>query len=152
MAIAQPQGTLPPYPSRMATLSTLVRRAIKAQPGEPADAATEALAVHYASLIDNAAAGKKYAAALSWLRRAEQLTDEEQHADTIRAALAAHSVASDLGPKLLATLDALKLTPRARITKEGGPGARPIASALDQLAGRRAARRGNAAALDASTP
>jgi len=135
----------------MATLISLVRRAIKAQPGDPADAATEALALHYAALIDNAAAGKKYAAALAWLRRAEQLTDEEQHADTIRAALAAHSVASDLGPKLLATLDALKLTPRARATKEGGSGARPVKSALDELAGRRAARRRDSPAMDTST-
>lgn len=49
-------------------------------------------------------------------------------------------VLSDLGPKLLAALTALGLTPAGRGVKEGGGTSAPVASALDELRERRNAR------------
>jgi hypothetical protein len=49
-------------------------------------------------------------------------------------------VLSDLGPKLLATLTALGLTPAGRGVKEGGGDSAPVVSKLDELRERRAAR------------
>ena len=57
-----------------------------------------------------------------------------------------------LGPALLAALDALLLTPRARAAaKKAVTSEQPTANPLDQLAGRRA-RKGRAEDLDAATP
>lgn len=57
-----------------------------------------------------------------------------------------------LGPALLATLEALLMSPRARAAaKKAVTDAKPAANPLDQLAAARA-RRGRAADLDAGTP
>jgi hypothetical protein len=48
----------------------------------------------------------------------------------------------DLGPKLLAALTALGMTPAGRGVKGGGSGAGPVASKLDELRARRAQRAG----------
>lgn len=58
-----------------------------------------------------------------------------------------------LGPKLLAALDALALTPRARaaVTK-GVTGDKPTVDPVDQFRARRAARQHNATALDSTAP
>ncbi len=85
----------------------------------PRDAAAAALAVRYAELLDEAVAAQKYATALRVMSRfvewnnngpADQRKQVEQAWDKISAALSEHSVASDLGPKLLAALDKLALT------------------------------------------
>lgn len=49
-------------------------------------------------------------------------------------------VLADLGPKLLAVLTALGLTPAGRGVKEGGGDSAPVVSQLDELRARRAAR------------
>ena len=91
-----------------------VEKALRATGDEPRDAATRALALHYAAEIDSGAADL-----------------------------------ADHGPKLLAALDALLLTPRARAaaTKRApgreGSGRNP----LDEL---RAARERRATAMDAT--
>lgn len=93
-----------------------------AEQGAPA----AVLALTYAERIDEAThVPLGLAAALDTLREAAQLADESTTADQlddthmtafrkVAAALSAVTVASDLGPKLLATLDALLLTPKAR--------------------------------------
>lgn len=84
------------------------------------------LALTYAASIDEAThAPLGLAEALASLAVAAEIADEERSADArgdsyvrafrkVAAALSAVSVASDLGPKLLVTLDALVLTPKAR--------------------------------------
>lgn len=92
----------------------------------PLDAGTAQLAEHYALLIDNAAPSRSYATALrvlgNFLDGALSSIPEESPVytqvsgawDKVSSALAEHSVASDLGPKLLAALQQLGLTPAAR--------------------------------------
>lgn len=115
-------------------LARAVATAITAAPDDRRDAGTVTLARRYAELIDDATVAAKYREPLEQLRRAIELLgmfELENGAVVDRAekalakvsdALAAHSVASDLGPKLLAALTALGLTPAARGagTKEGG--------------------------------
>lgn len=126
-----------------------VTAALAAGKVDPRDAATAALARQYARLMDAAAPAAKYAAALDWLAGDRGDQDADKHIRTITTALAAHSVASDLGPKLLAALEALQLSPRARaVVQKGGIGDKPSANPLDQLAARRAGR-GHAPAVDA---
>lgn len=61
-------------------------------------------------------------------------------------------VAEKLGPALLAALEALQMSPRARATVQKGAGdVRPGDGALDQLAQRRA-RKSDPPALDATAP
>lgn len=85
-----------------------------------------ALALAYAEQIDEAThVTSALAEALAQLHLAAQIADESSAADKIddtngrayrkvAAALSAVTVASDLGPKLLAALDALLMTPKAR--------------------------------------
>src|SRR5688500_1983988 len=57
------------------------------------------------------------------------------------------------GPQLLAVLESLLMTPRARAAAvKGAPGASPAASPLDELRPRRAGRHGDAAAVDPAAP
>jgi len=97
-------------------------------------AAAVALARRYARLLDDAAPNKAYVEALGLMSRALEhyrtsITWPPMEArridkaeETIRVALGEHSVASDLGPKLLATLTALGLVLAAVPAKgaEGG--------------------------------
>lgn len=111
---------------------------------KPEDAGAKALARRYAALIDDAVPAAKYTEALQVLRRAvDECSDPTagKHLEKIEAALAAHSVASDLGPKLLAVLTALGMTAAGRTTKGGAGGGvgpvSPVASKLDELRARR---------------
>lgn len=132
-----------------------VNAAIKATTPADDDAATVALAQEYARLIDHAAPAGKYAKALQWLAAVADTAEDEKsadHARTIVVALSQHTVASDLGPKLLAALDALLLSPRARAAaKKAVADAKPAANPLDQLAERRAGK-SRAPAVDTGTP
>lgn len=132
-----------------------VEAALDAEPGSNRDRATAALALTYAALIDQAAPAAKYAKALAWLGRLpvdDEDDDAARHVDTIRVALAAHTVASDLGPKLLAALEALLLSPRARgVAMKGGTDGKPAANQLDELAAARA-RLGRPEAVDTAAP
>lgn len=113
---------------------------------KPEDAGAKALARRYAALIDDATPLAKYDAPLRELRLAvSECSDPEEAGKQlakIEAALSAHSVASDLGPKLLAALTALGMTAAGRDTK-GGAGVRPAAAKtkLDELRQRRDRRR-----------
>lgn len=123
-------------------------RALKTAPVKPEDAATAALARRYARLLDEAAPAARYVKAVGWLARLRLDDDDDEgarHVETIRTALAEHSVASDLGPKLLAALGALGMSPagRAAVTGKGAqPAPEKSKSALqrqrDELADRRA--------------
>ena len=110
---------------------------------KPEDAAAVALARRYAALIDDAAVAAKYREPLAVLRRAVAFYGEDDAVkalDKIADALGAHSVASDLGPKLLAALTALGMTAAgrgARGGESGGPGV-GIAARLDEFTAARA--------------
>lgn len=88
------------------------------------DAAAASLAVRYAELMDEAVAAQKYAKAIRVMSNfitwnidnlpQQARRDVMDGWDRITAALAEHTVASDLGPKLLAALTGLQLTPAAR--------------------------------------
>ena len=107
------------------------------------DAGAVELARRYAELIDEAAVAATYVEPLAAMRH---LVDEfgsavtDRHLRKIEAALSAHTVASDLGPKLLAALTALGMTAAGRGVKGGTPDASPVASKLDELGARRAGR------------
>jgi len=119
---------------RVPQMPALQRALAEAKPAE-LDAATVALAQRYAQLLDDAAAADKYRRPIERLDEtiasatadmsivaAEQV---EQAWSKIKSALAEHSVASDLGPKLLAALQQLGLTPASRASKPTGSGPAP---------------------------
>lgn len=127
----------------MSRMATAVRAALRSRSAtDPRDAAAERLAVHYAALIDNAAPAAKYRRALATLHAAAATSDDPDVADAldvVQIALAEHSVASDLGPKLLAVLGALGLTTAGRgAAKDGGK--RAPSNPIDELRARRAVR------------
>lgn len=142
-------------------LRTAVRAALDARDAaDSRDVGTEQLALRYAGLIDDAAPAAKYRRPLDALNLALlQVDDQDAVAEAVEAlrkirdALAHHSVLSDLGPKLLAALEALQLTPRARTAvMKGGNGGSAPASPLDELRARRAARANRATTVDAAAP
>jgi hypothetical protein len=101
----------------------------------PEDVGIARLAVGYARTIDQAAA---------IAAQAQRIPFDPDTADEVKrlaARVSAHATMADLGPKLLATLDALGATPKARAVtaKSGGhkPAAGGTASPLARL--RRAA-------------
>lgn len=109
-----------------------------------------ALALVYAEQIDESShVTTALADALDRLRFAAQLADaaDEEGGDTnvrafrkVAAALSAVTVASDLGPKLLAALDALLLTPKARAAAGQAVAATAPTSPLGRLRDRHAGR------------
>lgn len=118
-----------------------------------------ALAITYAERIDECGhVGLALSAALDQLRLAAQLADEADCAADdanvrayrkVAAALSAVTVTSELGPKLLAALDALLLTPKAKAAVGQALPAASTASPLgalraeeDELTRRRRARAG----------
>lgn len=127
-------------------MTRAVGSALRAANVDRQDAATEALARRYAALIDDAQPAAKYVKHLDALRRAlvvlelEDRTEVLDHFDKIAEALSAHSVASDLGPKLLAALTALGMTPASRRAVMGGQNAAPTRTGVDELRARRANR------------
>lgn len=83
------------------------------------DRAAVQLAKRYAALIDEATPASKYRDPMRLINRSLNPGDEQaaQAFAKIADALAAHSVMSDLGPKLLAVLTALGMTPAGRGVK-----------------------------------
>lgn len=119
----------------------------------PWGAAAVALARRYAGLLDEATPAGRYRRPLDWLERLAEhyrdtakLTPVEERAldeamNTIADALAQHSVASDLGPKLLAALERLNMTLTKTDTKPTTPEAPSDASSVrDELKARRRQR------------
>lgn len=86
---------------------------------EAEDAAAVKLAERYAREIDQADA-----AAAQADRVLRQIDDEDADLQelvaALKAKLAARTAVSDLGPKLLAVLDSLGATPKARAARKGG--------------------------------
>jgi hypothetical protein len=109
-----------------------------------ARAPAAALALVYAEQIDESThVSLGLAAALDQLRILAQMTDVSGETDEnmrayrkIAAALSAVTVASDLGPKLLAALDSLLLTPKARAAAGQAVGDATPASPLQRLRAR----------------
>lgn len=104
------------------------------------DSANVALAKLYAAELDNAAViSRSVAKALEKLRKTE--IDPELHYELsqLAARIEEVHVAGLLGPKLLAALEQLHLTPKARAGVMQGGGAPPSASKseLDELRSRR---------------
>lgn len=110
------------------SVAAAVSRALRDAPLLPRDAVAVALVSRYATLLD-AARGR---------------SDEP-------------AVASDLGPKLLAGLAALGMTPSSRASRVGARaaiqgvesgGSKPPARKIDELRARRAARQHRTSAVD----
>lgn len=105
------------------SLTSSLRRALRGRPAaarEAQDGAAEALALTYAALIDNAAPAARYRKALRHVAaavrayRGDGADDAAAGLEVLETALSAHTVASDLGPKLLAALGTLGMTPAGR--------------------------------------
>jgi hypothetical protein len=112
---------------------------------DPRDGAAAALAVHYGELIDAAAPAGKYRRPLEVLARtvAGLELEEDDPAEALQliaTALAEHSVASDLGPKLMAALGGLGLTAASRGEQRGEGKKDAPSNPLDQLKAKRAER------------
>lgn len=111
-------------------------------PTLPRDGAAVALARRYAALIDEATPASKYREPLLLISQALPGDPQIEKAfRTIADALGAHSVASDLGPKLLATLTALGMTATGRAPKVGGGSGPQVDDELAKLRARGADRR-----------
>lgn len=112
---------------------------------DPRDGAAAALALTYAGLMDEAAPAGKYRRPLEVLHRsvaglALQEDDPHEALQLIATALAEHTVASDLGPKLLAVLAGLGLTAAARGEQRGEGKKSAPRDPLDELKAKRAER------------
>ena len=124
---------------------TALNTALRAQPPTNTDAATVALAKRYALELDDSAV---IAAALAkTLRKAQFLLGETGNSDVADELLKLATrieevhVAALVGPKLLAALAELQMTPKARAgVIQGGGVANAGKSALDELRERRANR------------
>lgn len=97
-------------------------------PLQPEDAALAELARQYARTVDRAAAIAADAARIPFD------PDSAEAVEQLRKRVAAHTTMSDLGPKLLAALDALGATPKARAVV-GKPAPAGSASKLAALRG-----------------
>jgi hypothetical protein len=117
-------------PTTSPRIGRALSAALKAAPPEPRDNATVALAKRYAALMDDV---ERTAAELAELR-----ADDESTAAALarlRARVDGYAVAAELGPKLLAALAALGLTPAARaVAKGGAPGGTQQSGPADALA------------------
>jgi hypothetical protein len=116
-----------------------VTAALEDAPLLPRDVVAVALAKRYAALLDDA----ERLAEMAGLIEPETDTQARKLA-SLEIAVDAQSIASDLGPKLLAVLSSLGMTPAGRGVKGGGAqgGATPVTSRLDELRNRRERRTG----------
>jgi hypothetical protein len=110
------------------------------------DAGAVALLRTYADLIDAAGVPGKYAEALDWLIAVAAQSEDraaDKHSRAILLALSHQSATSDLGPKMLAAMEALQLTPRARKAAIPGSDRNGVKSPIDELRDKRKRRAGN---------
>lgn len=110
------------------------------------DAGAVALLRTYADLIDDAGVPGKYADALDWVigvAAASEDRNADKHSRAILLALSHQTAASDLGPKLLAAMEALQLTPRARKAASPADARNGAANPIDELRDKRRRRAGN---------
>lgn len=94
----------------------------------PEDAALAALALEYGRTVDRAAAIAAQAAKIPFD------PDTAEAVEQLRKRVTAHATMADLGPKILAVLDALGATPKARAQSPKATGKR-AASALQAMRG-----------------
>jgi hypothetical protein len=118
-------------------LARAVAASLRATPPQKQDAGVVALAKTYAALLDDA--GALHAAAIVVV---EEWDREDPigraNVQKLADALAARNAVNDLGPKLLAALAALNMTPAARGREvKGVPARDPVADELAALRGRR---------------
>lgn len=121
---------------------TALHTALKAKPPADADAAMVALAKRYALELDDSGLVSK--GLTKTLRKIEAL-DPDLYDELLPLAARIEEVhtAALIGPKLLAALESLQLSPKARTGVLQGavpPAAGPGRSALDELRERRANR------------
>jgi len=116
--------------------------ALTSAPAADQDAATVALAKRYALELDDAAVvSVAMTKALRQLSRSEVDTELFEKFETLAARIEEVHVAATVGPKLLAALTELQMTPKARNAVAAGGGAPSAGStALDQLRERRETR------------
>lgn len=129
--------------ARSGPLELGVTASLRDTPLMKRDQAAAALARRYARLIDEASPAAKYEEPLRKIAAALD-RDDEAAADAYRkivTALSQHSVASDLGPKLLAALAACGMTPTSRNAKNGGAGGPVVSDELGALRARAQQRR-----------
>lgn len=133
------------------TMIRAVSTSLKTLDDQSRDAGAVALCRRYAMVIDNATLPTKLKKLLSTVAAGLDPDDEEANEalEKVAAVLTEHSVASDIGPKLLAALTALGLTPAGRGGAKDGGGNEPARTSLDELRERRA-RKSRAANLDAT--
>lgn len=127
--------------TRKSGLSQAVRGALE---DETRSTPAAELALVYAARIDEAAHVRlPLDKALRTLRNVCGSEEDFAALDKVTAALSAVTVAGDLGPKLLATLDALLLTPKAgaalerKLPTTDGKPANPLHGLRDELQERR---------------
>lgn len=136
----------------MALLATVVRRALASiEDPSPKDQAAGALAVTYAKAIDEA---NVVAASLTKVLREVAELDQDTYDRLLPLAVRIERthVLATLGPKLLATMDALLITPKARSAlQKGVKDAGKRRNPLNELRARRAARVDNTPAVDPTT-
>ena len=89
-------------------MAAKVRETVDKLELQPEDAAVAALAVEYGETIDRAAELADAAGALPYD------PDTAAMVARLKARVEAHAVMAELGPKLLAALDAIQATPKAR--------------------------------------
>jgi hypothetical protein len=116
------------------------------------DSATVALARRYAKVIEDAVEIADAAAMIE-----PENVDQMRAIQALQRRVEAQTVLAELGPKLLASLVELGMTPRARsatVAKGGGPGDGDKRSPLDELRKRREdrARQHGTEAVDPSAP
>jgi hypothetical protein len=118
----------PAAPARGGPMTRAVGASLAAVELGKADEGAAALCRRYAALIDDAAPAAKFRESIEAVTRALETlavldpvmgVDYVKHWGKITDALSAHSVASDLGPKLLAALTSLGLTLAGRGAKGG---------------------------------
>jgi len=128
-----------------------VRRAIRQLDAGDIDRGAVELAITYARQIDGAEL--VHAQLVKALREVEAL-DVDLHDRLLGLVVRVERVhvLGLLGPKLLAALEALELSPRARAAVVKGGTRGHSTSPLDQLRARRAARLDDATTVDAPTP
>jgi hypothetical protein len=110
---------------------------LRALRASPRDKAAVQLARRYAALLDAAAVPSAYRAALARLTALATAKADIAALDKVRDALGAHTVASDLGPKYLAVLAQLGLTPAARSAKAAANVAEPEPAVVPKPEGKR---------------
>ena len=138
--------------SDMGTISEACETALAAADLTVRDGAAKALVIHYAALIDDAVRLAAEADRV-WDELSFDDIDGRKRLIRVEAAVSAQSVASDLGPKLLAGLTALGCTLAGRGAKGREPerAADPQRTAHDELKAARDARKNGAKALDAAS-